>query len=46
MLSESCRGGRRISQSILREIFDAIEADPVDRAHELLGGSKELLVTD
>jgi len=46
MLSESRRGGRRIGQSILGEIFDTVEADPIDGARELLGGSEELLVTD
>jgi hypothetical protein len=45
MLSESC-GGRSIGQAILREILDAIEADPIDRAHELLRGSEKLLVAD
>ena len=46
MLSESRCGGRCISQPILREIFDAVEADPIDGAHELVGGSEELLVAD
>ena len=46
MLSESCRGGCRIGQPILRDIFDAVEADPIDGAHELLGGPEELFVAD
>jgi hypothetical protein len=46
ILSESCCGGRCISQPILREIFDAVETDPIDGAHELRGGSEELFVAD
>ena len=40
MLSKSYCGGRCISQPIPREIFDAVEADPIDGARELLGGSE------
>jgi len=46
MLPESCCGGCCISQPILREIFDAVEADPIDGAHELVGGSEELFMAD
>lgn len=46
MLSESRCGNRRIAQPVLREIFDAVEADPIDRDCELLRGSEELFVTD
>jgi len=46
MLSESCCDGRRISKPVLREIFDTVDADPIDGAHELLGGSEELFVAD
>ena len=46
MLSESCCGGCCISQPILREIFDAVEADPIYGAHELVGGSEELFMAD
>lgn len=46
MLSLDCCGGSRIGQPVLREVFDAVEADPIDGAHELLRGSKELFVAD
>jgi len=46
MFSESRCGGCRISQPILREIFDAVEADPIDGAHELMRGSEELFMAD
>lgn len=46
MLSESCCDGSRITQPVLREIFDTVEADPIDGARELLGGSEELFVAD
>lgn len=46
MLSESGCGSPCVGQFILREIFDAIEADPIDGAHELLGGSEKLLMAD
>ena len=46
MFFESCCGSRCISQPILREIFDAVETDPIDGAHELMGGSEELFVAD
>ena len=46
MLSQCRCGGRRVGQSILREIFDAVEANPIDGAHELLRGSEELFVTN
>jgi len=46
MLSKSCCGGCRISQPILREVFDTVEADPIDGAHKLLGRSEKLFVAD
>lgn len=46
MLFLVCCSSSRISQSVLREVFDAVEADPIDGAHELLRGSEELFVTD
>jgi hypothetical protein len=46
MLSLAYCDGCRIGQPVLREVFDAVEADPIDRAHELLRGPEELFVTD
>ena len=46
MFSESGCGSCRVGQSILREIFDAIKANPIDGAHELLRGSEKLFMAD
>jgi hypothetical protein len=46
MLSEGRCGSRRITQPVLREIFDAVEANPIDGYYELLRRSEELFVAD